>query len=124
MLKLLRITMALLLVMMLSMSVAYAASPGLDNFTQIKQYEFGHFTDIDENQWYVKNVKTAYELGLFVGSGSNFKPDGNISIAETLAVASRLHNTYYGKGADLTEGSPWYPYIQTGISVDIYQFMP
>lgn len=104
--KLLSVLMACLL-LICSYSYVFAAA-GLSNFTSKNQYESGHFVDVDEKQWYAINVKSAYELGLFVGSGNRFNPDGNITIAQTLAVASRLHNTYFDKNEELIEGSPWY----------------
>ncbi len=99
---------------------SFASSPSLENFIRVNQYEQGHFVDIDDVQWYAVNVKSAYEFGLFVGSGDKFNPDGNISLAETLAVACRLHNVYFGNEHVLTEESPWYKvYVDYAIENDI-----
>ena len=80
---------ASLLIIALLMSVSSIAA-----FEKINTYS-GHFTDIKESAWYAKNVKTAYELGFMTGkTETEFDPDGNVTVVEGIAMASRLHALY------------------------------
>ncbi len=101
------LAVALILVSIMSVTV-HADEPGLNSFKTINQYTAGQFVDVSEDQWYAENVKNAFELGLFMGSGDRFYPDNSITIAETLTVASRLHNTYFNNGFNFEQGTPWY----------------
>ncbi|MBQ7119560.1 MAG: S-layer homology domain-containing protein [Oscillospiraceae bacterium] len=102
------LSLALTLAMISSLALCGFAV-GFENFTKANTYEDGHFTDVSSNDWYAESVKTAYELGLVKGSTeSTFNPKGNITVAETIALAARLHNIYNGGKAELVQGSPWY----------------
>lgn len=82
---------------------------GLSNFARKSAYRDGQFSDVKTTDWFSGNVRTAVEFGLMNGTGSSsFSPDGNISIAETLALASRIHHIYNGGDGVFTQGSPWY----------------
>ncbi|MCL1858471.1 MAG: S-layer homology domain-containing protein [Oscillospiraceae bacterium] len=88
-------------------------SPGMANFVKIRTYTPGMFSDVNENSWYGfdkdKVVASAYEYGLMQGSGANtFKPTGNITIAEAVTVAARVHSIYTTGEEDFVQGSPWY----------------
>ncbi len=104
------VALILAFVLALTLSVpAFAAEPSLSNFTKIKEYEEGHFTDVATGAWYAESVKTGYELGLISGSSdTTFSPTGNITIAEAIALASRLHSIYNTGFAEFEQGSPWY----------------
>ncbi len=83
--------------------------PSLSNFSCVNPYPSGRFTDIDISAWYYPSVKTAYEFGLVKGfSDTIFNPSGNITLAESVALASRLHSIYYTGNAKFTQGNPWY----------------
>lgn len=85
------------------------AAPGLENFMKSQTYTPGQFTDVPADAWYASSVQTAYELGLVAGVDTNtFAPTNPISIAETLVLACRLHNIYWGGDGQFTQGSPWY----------------
>jgi hypothetical protein len=89
------------------------SSPAMANFKQDKIYDPGQFTDINENDWYGANqqnvIAIAYEYGLMQGSGNNFNPKGDISVAEAITVAARVHRVYSTGADDLVQsGSPWY----------------
>lgn len=103
-------SLVLVLALMLSlMPAAFAANESLDNFQKVNEYTSGQFSDIVESKWYAANVQLAYELGLVQGSSAtSFNPDGNISIAETLALACRLHSIYNTGSAEFTQVKPWY----------------
>jgi len=85
----------------------------MSNFKKIRDYTFGQFTDVDENTWYGFNqgkvVALAYEYGLMQGSGTTtFNPTGNITIAEAITVAARVHSIYSTGADNFTPGNPWY----------------
>ena len=100
----------LALIMIFSASpLVYADGPSFSNFIVKETYADGQFVDVAKDIWYADSVQTAYELGLVKGSSANtFSPTGKISIAETLAFASRLHNIYHANNADFTQQTPWY----------------
>jgi hypothetical protein len=104
------ITSILVLAMIIAMApAAMAAEEGLSNFTKSQTYTQGQFSDVAEGKWYTDSVKKAYELGLMKGgSGDSFNINGNITIAETLALACRINNIYYGGDGVFEQGSPWY----------------
>lgn len=96
------------IILSLSLSVAFANEDNLSNFSKIKQYE-NNFEDVSTVSWYYENVKTAYEMGLVNGkSDINFVPNGNITLAETITLASRIHNTYYNNNYGFNTYGNWY----------------
>ena len=65
-------------------------------FERINNYN-SNFADVADTSWYAENVKTAYELGFMNGKSENtFDPDGNVTVAEGITMASRLHAIYNG----------------------------
>ena len=114
------ICIVIVLVMAVSLTVPAFADSGLDNFKQTNTYKAGTFKDVSESAWYASGVKTAYELGLMVGTGNGFNPNGDVTIAETLAIACRLYSTYYNDGASFGGASPWYQkYVDYAINKGI-----
>jgi S1-C subfamily serine protease len=89
---------------------AYAADRGsLHYFTKQLSYQAGQFSDVSTTVWYAESVQTAYELGLMQGvSQGKFNTSGNITLAETIALADRLHSTYYQDGTEFEQGQVWY----------------
>ena len=80
----------LALALLLSLS-AFAA------FEKTRTYQ-NDFSDVPETSWYAENVKTAFELGFMNGkSEGSFDPAGNVTVAEGITMASRLHAIYNGK---------------------------
>ena len=56
--------------------------------------ESAAFTDVPADAWFAPNVQAAYELDLMTGSSATtFNPNGNLTIAEALVLACRLHST-------------------------------
>ena len=97
---------------------APALAAGLENFQKTNAYTAGQFTDVPAGEWYAANVQAAYELGLMEGSSATtFNPYGNLTIAEALVLACRLHSTYVGDGAAFVgSGGAWYqPYVDYAI---------
>lgn len=96
--------------------------------SQVNSYQSGLFKDIDSSDWYYSYAKSAYELGLMNGSDGKFDADGNITIAQTITIASRMHSLYYKNGYDfsVSAGEEWYqPYVDyasdNGIISDKYK---
>ena len=116
-----RITTTILtLLMLFCCTTAAFANEGLGNFKKVNDYVSGQFKDVANGKWYTENIKTAYELGLMKGSGAMFNLNGNITLAETLAIACRIHDTYYGGTEAFEQGSPWYQvYVDYAIEHDI-----
>ncbi|MEA4893727.1 MAG: S-layer homology domain-containing protein [Oscillospiraceae bacterium] len=86
-----------------------APESGLNNFSKVNSYTSGQFSDVDENKWYGINgqgsIKAACELGLMNGIGNGcFDPTGEITIAQAVTIACRLHCIYYS-GQDSIEQS-------------------
>ncbi len=87
----------------------------LDRFKTVKTYQDGMFSDVNSSAWYRDNISAAYELGLMKGTGQGaFGPGKNVTIAESITLAARLHSTYYADGASFEtyDGGNWYdPYV-------------
>ena len=108
-----RVLAILLSVCMLLSMCAYAVNEahaaGLSNFTKANDYPTGKFSDVAASAWYHDSVKSAYELGLVKGSSETaFNPSGNMTVAEALALACRIHSIYNTGKAEFVQGSPWY----------------
>jgi len=102
---------------------ALAAGGSLDNFKQVNTYSEGLFSDVPVNAWYRDSVSSVYELGLMKGgSDSKFNVSGNLSVAETVAMASRLHCIYTTGTENFSQGSPWYQvYVNYAVANGIIQ---
>lgn len=97
---------------------ACAAEPGFINFQNREAtYEPGMFPDIVQDAWYEMYVWASYELGLMKGDADgHFRPDDGVTMAETAALAARIHKIYSGAGADFQQGEPWYRvYVDYGL---------
>lgn len=104
------ISSALLLALVMALSpTSLAANDGYSNFTKVRTYGAETFQDVASSAWYYSSVKNAYEMGLVSGtSTSTYSPNGSITIAETLALACRLHSIYFNDGYVFNTSSPWY----------------
>ena len=89
-------------------SAIAAETNGLDNFKKVNIYEADTFSDVSTSDWYYDNVKAAYELGLMIGQGENFGVDSDVTVAETVTLAARLHSIYTGDNEQFEQGTPWY----------------
>ena len=101
---------------------APALAAGLDNFGKVNAYTAGQFTDVPADAWFAPNVQAAYELDLMTGSSTTtFNPNGNLTIAEALVLACRLHSTYVGDGETFAaNGGIWYqPYVDYAVASGI-----
>ena len=91
-------------------TAAPALAAGLDNFQKVNTYTAGQFSDVPAGSWFAPNVQAAYELDLMTGSSdTTFNPNGNLTVAEALVLACRLHSTYVGDGETFApNGGAWY----------------
>lgn len=96
---------------------------GFDRFKNVASYTDTRFSDIKSTDWFVNGVKSAYELGLMNGNTkTTFNPNGEITIAEALAITCRIHQIYNGNTSDYSSGDPWYqPYVDYAIQNGIIQ---
>ena len=66
-------------------------------FETVNTYN-GNFTDVADTAWYAENVKKAFELGFMNGkSEGKFDPNGSVTVAEAITMASRVNAIYYGR---------------------------
>lgn len=81
--------------------------PGPENFKKVNTYRY-NFSDMPGN-WADESIIAAYEYGLVNGYDGKFNPNGNITLAETLTIACRLHEIYNGGDGVIGQStSPWY----------------
>ncbi len=118
--KLLSLILVLVLTLSLCAVPAYAAENSLDNFTKTNTYS-NTFTDIPAGHWAASVIETCYEYGLMNGtSATTFDPTGDLTIAQALVMACRVHEIYATGKSTLTNGSPWYqPYVDYAIAKGI-----
>ena len=125
--KVVSLVLALLMCSLLAVTAAAVnqteEAVGLKHFTLAKTYHEGKFTDIPGDAWYLDAVKTAYGMGLFNGkTETTFDPSGNITVAQSIALAARLHSVYYTGKAEFQQGSPWYQcYLDYALANGIIQ---
>jgi len=77
-------------------------------FTKTNTYTEGQFTDVPSAEWYAKEVKSTFELGLMNGIGGGlFDPNGNVTVAEAITMASRAASINAGETIPSADGE-WY----------------
>ncbi|NLU27733.1 MAG: S-layer homology domain-containing protein [Hungateiclostridium thermocellum] len=79
------------------------------------------FDDVNRNDWFYETVGNVYKEGLMVGtSDTTFEPNGNVTIAEAITMASRAHAAYTGNVIKNTSKTFWYDsYVDYAIENDI-----
>lgn len=99
---------------------------GMQNFPVTYQDYSGFFADISEEDWYSPEKIDAIPAAIAVGAMSvneqrEFRPKGQMTIAEVLKCAVVLRHRYQGKTSVLTSTeSNWYqPYVDYAISREI-----
>ena len=92
--------------LMVCLTVASLATGAFAAFEKVNTYE-NDFSDVNEKNWFCDDVKTAYELGFMNGKSEGiFDPNGNVTVAEGITMASRLHSIYNGYDVDSHLKSP------------------
>ncbi len=78
-------------------------------FKKTKSYN-GQFTDVKQSDWFYSNVADVFELGIMDGvSADKFDTESNLSVAQGITIASRLHAIYNGNEISDPENSKaWY----------------
>lgn len=87
--------------------------PGKAAFKTKRGYE--SFSDVGENDWFYRYVKTAYEYKLANGVGNAaFSPDNRFTVAQVLTVAANIHTAYCGTTVqNAAANEAWYmPYVR------------
>ena len=70
----------------------YAAVREIHQFQQVKQYN-NNFADVGTSDWFYNSVAEAYKYDLVNGkSATKFDPKGNVTIAEVITMADKLHS--------------------------------
>lgn len=119
--KLLSLILALSLVLGLSVS-ASAAANSMNNFKKTETYG-NQFTDVAASYWAAASIKTCYEYSLMQGyDADSFVPKGNLTVAQAIVMADRVHEIYTTGQSTLANGAPWYqPYVDYAVENGIIQ---
>ncbi|MBQ9985212.1 MAG: S-layer homology domain-containing protein [Oscillospiraceae bacterium] len=100
--------LAFLLALVMVVSMLPAASAAHE-FKRVNANSGKTFPDIAQEDWFFPNVKDAFELGLMKGQANgSFNPSGNITLAETITVAARIHAIATNGTEAFVQGNPWY----------------
>ncbi|MGE4485666.1 MAG: trypsin-like peptidase domain-containing protein [Oscillospiraceae bacterium] len=103
------ISICLVFVFLIGFAPAAAAAGDLGNFKEVNTYAEGQFSDVSSDAWYAGSVESAFAMGLMKGSsGSQFNPAGNVTVAEAITMAARIHRIYTTGIESFTQTSPWY----------------
>ena len=94
---------------------------GFSNFVKVNSYVSGQFSDVPGAAWFHDSVVSAYEHGLMIGTSSDsFAPNAQISVAEIITLACRIHDLFYGLPAVHPSQSAWYDgYAEHAVSEGI-----
>ncbi len=102
------------IVMAVTLLAALMAQPAaalgtLNGFTCTRTYSTGQFSDVAPSDWFAPYVQASYEYALLDGTPDGaFEPDGMLTVAEAIKLATCLHSIYYTGSADFVNGQPWY----------------
>ncbi|MGX8698551.1 MAG: S-layer homology domain-containing protein, partial [bacterium] len=83
-------------------------------FAKQAAYAEGQYSDVPAGKWYARSVASAYELGLMKGNADgSFNPNGNVTLAEAVTMAARIHSLYTTGAESFPKGEgKWYqPYL-------------
>ena len=87
-----------------------SAAPKSDvHFERRRVYRQDQFSDVPASQWFAKTVASAYELGLMQGTSSTtFYPGGDVTIAEAVTMAARVHSINATGTENFVQTGNWY----------------
>lgn len=86
-------------------------SGDFENFKTVNTYSANTFTDFSSNDWFSPFVKYAYETGIITGkSTGKFDPKGNLTVAEAITLAAKVHKVFYGETPtfEASKTANWY----------------
>lgn len=110
--------LALVLVVASMLTIGAAAAPGdgLGAFEDVADMTTYTFSDVNSNRWSYRNIKVSYDKGILVGfPDGTFKPTQNVTWAQAITIAARMHSVYYGNALNMEtqKGDQWYsPYYR------------
>ena len=84
-----------------------AAADSMSNFSRTRTYS-GQYADVRSDHWAYGSIRTCFETSLMQGSDGKFSPENDLTVAEALVMADRVHQIYHTGVNSLTNGSPWY----------------
>ena len=94
-------------------------SVSAEGFAKTNTYTPGMFSDVPATEWYASSVSSSYELGFMKGTADGvFSPEGNMTVAEAVTIAARVHDAYNAKGTTFSQnGANWYDeYVKYAIN--------
>lgn len=108
----------LILVTALLLALLPARAYASESFAPMEAYT-GQFADVKTSDWFYEDVRTLYELGLARGKGDLFDPNGELTVAEVITMASRLRSLYETGSSesghdeyDIGVGAWYVPYLR------------
>ncbi|MDY3617781.1 S-layer homology domain-containing protein [Agathobaculum sp.] len=111
--------LSFILALSFCLTAAPSASAAMENFTSQRSYN-NTFTDVPSTAWYAPYFAKTYELGLVNGtSQTKFSPQNNITLAQTIALAARIHAKYHGNDIPTANGAWYTPYVAYAVTNDI-----
>ena len=79
------------------------------HFPHHATYTQGQFTDVPPEQWFTGSVADAFAFGLMKGkSATSFVPYGDVTVAEAITMAARIHSIYTTGSENFVASGPWY----------------
>ena len=81
------------------------------HFEKFTIYFQGQFEDVPANQWFTDSVAEAFEFGLMQGNSKTiFDPYGDVTIAQAITMAARIHSIYSTgtESFEQNQGEYWY----------------
>lgn len=88
-------------------------------FGKVRSYSTAGFSDVDLTEWYAPYVESVYETGLMSGlsgvKAGTFGVNGNMTLAQSVTIASRIYSSYAGDKETFTakSGDKWIdPYLR------------
>lgn len=98
-----------LLAAALAASLCVPALAAEGKLEKVNTYTPGQFTDVTADLWCAANVQIAYEYGIMGGkTATYFDTESDLTVAQAVVMACRLHSGYVGDGAEFAAADPWY----------------
>ncbi len=103
------LSLSLALLLLLGAFPMGVQAAGLENFKIKQELTAEYFADVSPEDWFYKAVASAYGYGLMSGTGDqSFSPNGELTVAQTIALAARLHSIYHSGTDSFERTEPWH----------------